>query len=137
MDYIEFINAVSDYINESESDVATYVHTTVKNNGVRLSGLSFRKSGYNASPTIYMENYYSDYLAGDDICDTMIRRVMSSPACLAVIPIQDWLCLDNESRMNYPGTVGGTNWRYRMMPGDLSDALLKRQQRINNEYGRN
>ena len=74
---------------------------------------------------------------GDDICDTMIRRVMSSPAFLAVIPIQDWLCLDNEARMNYPGTVGGNNWRYRMMPGDLSDALLKRMQRINHEYGRN
>ena len=75
MDYIEFINAVSDYINESESDVATYVHTTVKNNGVRLSGLSFRKSGYNASPTIYMENYYSDYLAGDDICEIGDRLI--------------------------------------------------------------
>ena len=88
-----------------------------------------RKERQNAQTILGMK-------AGDDICDTMIRRVMSSPACLAVIPIQDWLCLDNESRMNYPGTVGGTNWRYRMMPGDLSDALLKRQQRINNEYGR-
>ena len=39
--------------------------------------------------------------------------------------------------MNYPGTVGGTNWRYRMMPGDLSPALLKRMQMMNQEYGRN
>ena len=74
---------------------------------------------------------------GDDICDTMIRRILSSPAFLAVVPIQDWLCLDNESRMNYPGTVGGTNWRYRMMPSDLSPALLKRMQMMNQEYGRN
>ena len=75
--------------------------------------------------------------AGDDICDSMIRKVLSSPAFLAVVPIQDWLCLDNESRMNYPGTVGGNNWRYRMMPGDLSSALLKRIQMMNQEYGRN
>ena len=74
---------------------------------------------------------------GDDICNAMIRRVLSSPAFLAVIPMQDWLCLDNESRMNYPGTVGGNNWRYRMMPGDLSAVLLKRIQIMNHEYGRN
>ena len=69
MDYIEFINAVCDYINETADDVTTSVHTTVKNNSVRLSGLSFKREGYNASPTIYMENYYSDHLAGEDICD--------------------------------------------------------------------
>ena len=62
MDYIEFINAVCDYINETADDVTTNIHTTVKNNSVRLSGLSFKREGYNASPTIYMENYYSDSL---------------------------------------------------------------------------
>ena len=89
-----------------------------------------RKERQNAQKILGMK-------AGDDICDTMIRRVLSSPAFLAVVPIQDWLCLDNESRMNYPGTVGGNNWRYRMMPGDLSPALLKRIQMMNQEYGRN
>lgn len=69
MDYMEFINAVCDYINETADDVTTNIHTTVKNNSVRLSGLSFKREGYNASPTIYMENYYSDYLAGEDISD--------------------------------------------------------------------
>ena len=73
---------------------------------------------------------------GDDICDAMLRAALGSPAFLAVAPIQDWLSLDNSARMNYPGTVGGDNWRYRMMPGDLSDALLKRAQLLNHEYGR-
>ncbi len=75
--------------------------------------------------------------AGEDICDTMIRTALRSPAFLAVTPVQDWLCLDNEARMNYPGTVGGNNWRYRMRPGDLSDTLLKRIRMMNSEYGRN
>ena len=74
---------------------------------------------------------------GDDICNTIIRAAFRSPAFLAVAPIQDWLCLDNGSRMNYPGTVGGNNWRYRMQPGDLSAALLKRIQLMNHECGRN
>ena len=74
---------------------------------------------------------------GDDICDGMIRTVLASDAERAVIPIQDYLALDNSARMNYPGTVGGSNWRYRMQPGDLSDAPLKRMQLLNREYRRN
>lgn len=35
-----------------------------KNNGVILEGLSIRKNGQNVAPTIYLESYYRDYLAG-------------------------------------------------------------------------
>lgn len=69
MDYMEFINAVCDHINETATDTTVSVHSTIKNNGVRLSGLTFSREGYNASPTIYMENYYTDYLNGEDIGD--------------------------------------------------------------------
>ena len=75
MDYMDFINSVSEYINETADDVTTDIHTTLKNNGVRLSGLSFKKEGYNASPTIYMDNYYSDYLNGEDICEIGDRLI--------------------------------------------------------------
>ena len=60
MEYMEFLNAVCDYVNEAADDVKVTIHSAVKNNGLRLSGLSFSKEGYNASPTIYMENYYED-----------------------------------------------------------------------------
>ncbi len=69
MDYMEFINAVCDYINETADDVKAGIHTTAKNNGVRLSGLTFSRKGYNASPTIYMDNYYTRYLNGEDVSD--------------------------------------------------------------------
>ena len=69
MDYMDFLNSVRDYINETAGDVRVSVHTSQKNNGVILSGLSFVKEGYNASPTIYMDNYYVDYLGGSDICE--------------------------------------------------------------------
>ncbi|MCR5687508.1 MAG: DUF5688 family protein [Lachnospiraceae bacterium] len=67
MEYKEFLDSVRDYINEKSDEVTVSVHTTLKNNGVRLSGLTFSREGYNASPTIYMENYYSDYENGEDI----------------------------------------------------------------------
>lgn len=67
MEYLEFLDSVTDYINEAADDVKVSVHKAVKNNGVRLYGLSFSKDGYNASPTIYMENYYDEYLGGTDV----------------------------------------------------------------------
>ena len=73
---------------------------------------------------------------GSDICDGMIRAVLGCRAERAVIPVQDYLALDNEARMNHPGTVGGINWCYRMQPRDLSDALLQRMRMLNQEYRR-
>jgi 4-alpha-glucanotransferase len=73
---------------------------------------------------------------GDDICDALVRAVLSTRAERAIIPVQDYLALDNEARMNLPGSVGGNNWRYRMQPGDLSDALLHRMNMLNKEYRR-
>ena len=73
---------------------------------------------------------------GSDICDGMVRAVLSCKAARAVIPVQDYLALDNSARMNHPGTVGGINWRYRMRESDFSDALLKRMRTLNQEYRR-
>ncbi len=69
MEYMDFLNAVRDYINETAKDVKVTVHSSQKNNGVILCGLTFSQEGYNASPTIYMDNYYVDYLGGSDICE--------------------------------------------------------------------
>ncbi len=69
MDYMDFLDAVCDYINETATEVTANVYSTVKNNGVKLSGISFSREGYNASPTIYMENYYVEYMNGSDVCE--------------------------------------------------------------------
>ena len=69
MDYMEFLEAVRDHINETATGVRVSIHSALKNNGVRLSGLTFSQEGYNASPTIYMENYYVEYLNGTDVCE--------------------------------------------------------------------
>ncbi len=69
MEYMEFLEEVRNYINEAADDVTVRIHTALKNNGIRLSGLSFVCEDCNASPTIYMEDYYSRYQNGEDICD--------------------------------------------------------------------
>jgi 4-alpha-glucanotransferase len=56
---------------------------------------------------------------------SLIRFTLSSPAFLAVIPIQDVLGLGSRARMNRPGTTRG-NWRWRLEYGQLTDALAAR-----------
>ncbi|WP_245923260.1 4-alpha-glucanotransferase [Leucothrix arctica] len=46
------------------------------------------------------------------ICPALIESAMATEACLAVVPLQDFLQLDTESRMNTPGTVEN-NWLWR------------------------
>lgn len=55
----------------------------------------------------------------------MIRLAMMSSADLCIIPLQDWLGLGKEARMNMPSTLG-CNWKWRMDGTELTDELLKR-----------
>ncbi len=58
-----------------------------------------------------------------------------SVADYCIIPIQDYLCLDNTARMNTPSTVG-TNWKWRVLAGQLSDKLAERMKGYAVTYGR-
>ena len=72
----------------------------------------------------------------DTICDSMIEAALGSPARLAMIPMQDLLQLDNSARMNTPGTVGGSNWMWRMERGALTNELAAKIREINDFYER-
>jgi len=56
-------------------------------------------------------------------------------ADLAVIPVQDYLCLGNEARMNAPSTLG-LNWRWRIGREMLSDITVYTMRELNRIYGR-
>lgn len=77
------------------------------------------------------------YLArsGDDISWDLIRAVWSSPALFAVAPLQDFLSLGTEGRMNLPGRPGG-NWTWRLDPRRLDPGLITRIREQNFLYGR-
>ena len=53
-----------------------------------------------------------------------IRGVLNSVAELAIIPMQDYLGLGNESRMNMPSSTGW--WRYRAQKSDFTKELCDR-----------
>ena len=58
----------------------------------------------------------------NDIADALIRAAYGSAALLCIIPMQDYLGLGTEARMNVPATLGG-NWCWRMLPGAADAAL--------------
>ncbi len=64
-----------------------------------------------------------------------IRLTLGSVADTAVIPIQDYLCLGAEARMNKPATLGN-NWRWRLKKGAFTDELADRIRNVNEIYGR-
>ena len=49
----------------------------------------------------------------------LIKTAFSSKANLAIAPLQDFLGLGSEARMNIPGVAGG-NWRWRILESQLS-----------------
>ena len=65
----------------------------------------------------------------DDILPYIIKAAFESVADTVIVPMQDWLHLDGEARMNYPGTVGG-NWLWRMTECDY-DTVARKIRRMN------
>jgi 4-alpha-glucanotransferase len=61
----------------------------------------------------------------DDPAWLLMGLALATPARLAIVPAQDLLSLDSEARMNTPGRADG-NWRWRLEPGQLDDALAAR-----------
>ena len=82
-------------------------------------------------------DFYRRYLdrSGDNVAWDLIRACWSSVAALALAPMQDFLNLGNEARMNYPGDPSG-NWTWRMPADALNDELQQRIKELNTLYGR-
>ncbi|MCM1569941.1 MAG: 4-alpha-glucanotransferase [Roseburia sp.] len=65
----------------------------------------------------------------------LIRLAVSSVANTAIIPMQDYLELRNEARINTPSTLGD-NWKWRMKKGAATDELAQRIYKLTKLYGR-
>ena len=71
----------------------------------------------------------------DTLTKDFIAMAMSSVADLCVIPMQDYLNLGSEARINIPSTLGG-NWVWRMKKGQFDKETVKEIARVTELYGR-
>ena len=72
---------------------------------------------------------------GSEINWDLIKMAFQSAASIAIIPMQDILGLDSESRMNLPGTVGN-NWNWRFNPDMLKTQFIQKLNDITIKTGR-
>ena len=70
-----------------------------------------------------------------DICSSLIRMAYASVADTAIIPIQDYLELGSEARIDTPSTLGD-NWKWRMSAEQLSPELAEEILELCKLYGR-
>ena len=65
----------------------------------------------------------------------IIRLAHASTADTCIVPIQDYLGLGNEARINEPSTLG-KNWIWRLKKGEVSEELAQRMREMTELYGR-
>lgn len=78
---------------------------------------------------------YLNIKTNKDIQWEFIRAAMASVSDTCVIPMQDYLGLGTEARTNMPSTLG-TNWKWRMLPGQFTEELAGRILEMTKLYGR-
>ena len=88
----------------------------------------------------YQKTFLMEYVgrfsvSDEELCEALIRLAMSSVADTCIVPIQDYLALGEEARINFPSTVGN-NWKWRLDREQLTDALAERISRLTNLYAR-
>ncbi|MBR5421148.1 MAG: 4-alpha-glucanotransferase [Lachnospiraceae bacterium] len=84
------------------------------------------------------KNFTKEYLGVKSTAQmswNLIRLALSSVADTAIIPMQDYLELGSEGRINTPSTLGG-NWDWRMKKGVATPALAERIRKLSSMYGR-
>ena len=82
-----------------------------------------------------MEYMRRPELEDETLAWEFIAMAMSSVAAACIIPMQDYLCLGSEARINTPSTLGG-NWVWRLKDGQIKDELAKEIKAMTKLYGR-
>lgn len=69
------------------------------------------------------------WLTEEEVSRELIMLSQRSVADLCIVPMQDYLNLGTEARVNFPGTVYG-NWSWRMKRDAFSSSLVKKIRRV-------
>lgn len=94
-------------------------------------------TGWFANAAENERKFCLEYINSDakHIAWDMVRNLWASRADMTVAPLQDFLELGSDARMNYPGTPTG-NWTWRVTNNQLTEDLAARLADLNERAGR-
>lgn len=78
---------------------------------------------------------YLDIHSRNNVHLVFIREALKSVADTAIIPMQDYLALGSEARINTPSTLGN-NWKWRVRKEMLTEKLAGQMRDLGEVYGR-
>lgn len=78
---------------------------------------------------------YLNIRSNKDMVWNFIRAAIASVSDTAIIPMQDYLSLGSEARINIPSTLGN-NWKWRMVKGQTDKELAEKIYKMCKLYGR-
>ena len=122
---------------DGESD---YLHHNYTENSVVYTGTHDNDTtvGWFQSMSRKDRNFAKRYLnfkGNKNIAWEFIRAALASVSNMAIIPMQDYLGLGKEARINIPSTLG-ENWKWRMQKGQTTDELAQKIYAMSKLYGR-
>lgn len=127
----EDVGAANDYLPHNYSNHC-WVYTGTHDNAPILGWLE----SLSAEEIALVRDYLDDHVAPlAQLSCKLVNLAMMSAAETCVIPMQDYLGLNGEHRMNTPGTVG-INWRWRMPSGAATQELGQYVLALTRRYGR-
>ena len=113
------------------------MYTGTHDNDTLVGWYKGLKQSKNTRALEILEKYYAinNSMSEEKVCWTLIEAVYQSKANFVIVPLQDILCLDNQARMNYPGTVNG-NWLWRYKRGDITEEMQGKLAILSQRYHR-
>lgn len=122
-----------------DSDYLTYkyqrncvVYTGTHDNDTTAGWFEKLSDGDKEVSLRYMNSFYTPK---EEQHWDLIALAMRSTADTCIIPVQDFLGLGSEARINMPSTLGD-NWKWRMTKGAFSEELKEKIRRMTKLYGR-
>jgi len=114
--------------NDSNCVVYTGTHDNDTLNGWYKAMSDLERHNIN----MYLNNYYTP---DDEVNWDFILLAQRSIADLCIVPLQDYLGLGNEARLNFPSTLGG-NWEWRMKKDAFNEELADKIYKITKSVAR-
>ena len=128
------------YPNESQAYEGDYLPHKYEHNCVVYTGTHDNEttrswfSSLAKSEQVFTAKYVN-VKKKSEVVPALIRAGFASVADTCIIPLPDFLNLDNEARINTPSTLGG-NWVWRVQKGACTKELAAKIRQLAEVYGR-